>query len=147
MEAFLNKATYLDHEQMSIGMGGEEMTMDVVQLYTQLSGCYDELNTWKDRTLIYNKLMFKYRKSGMEAQQWMLHMVANVTGLAIDSIWPWLPAAEAKNSFALMKRDVFNRVIYPTNVPWNRLRATIAVMWCHGSTKGKEPNHFVPVVP
>lgn len=131
-------------------MQGEEISLTLPQLYCQLSGEYDEQNTFEDSDLIYNSVFFKYRKPRAEAQQWMVHIVANLTGLAISSIWPWLPAVAAGDPFATMKRAAFNRVIYPTlakPVTWNRERATIAILWCNAGKRDAEPNHFVPVVP
>lgn len=141
---------YLDHANLSIGMAGEVMSMTVPQLYCQLSGEYDGDNTWDDADLIYNRVFFNYRTPRAEAQQWMVHIVANIAGVAINSIWPWLPACAAGDPFAVMKRAVYNRTIYPTiakPVTWNGERATIAIMWCHNAKRDSEPNHFVPVVP
>ena len=92
--------------------------------------------------------MFTYRTQYAEAHQWMMHIVANITGLAIASIFPLLPAAEPdqNNVRAMQKRDVYNRIIYPLD-NMNYLLPAIAIMWCHGETAGLEPNHFAPVVP
>jgi hypothetical protein len=150
LEAFINKGRYLDHADLSPGIEAEALTQTIPQMYVELSGAYDSDNTWEDKDLIYNKVMFNYRRRKAEAHQWMLHIVANFTGLAISSIWPLLPAAAdvsgAAYERARDKRLVYNRVIYPLD-NWDRLFPSIAVLWCNSQAKDREPNHFVPVVP
>ncbi len=146
VEAFKNKRRYLSHNDLSPGMTVRELNSSIPSVYTELSGEYDDENTWKDMSLIYNRAMFVYRTTKAEAHQWMLHIVAEITGLAILSVWPLLPAAVAGNERALQKRAIYNRIIFPLD-DWRKKLPVIAVLWCNGARRDREPDHFTPLVP
>ena len=124
----------------------QQLAKSIPVMYTELSGEYDAENTTKDMSLIYNRAMFVYRTAKAEAHQWMLHIVAEITGMPIASVWPLLPGAAAGSQRAVEKRAVYNRIIFPLD-NWRHKSPVISVMWCNSLRRDLEPNHFVPVVP
>ena len=60
VEAFTNKKRYMSHTDMAAGVNVSSMTQTVPSMYIELSGEYDENNTWEDRDLIYNKVKIAF---------------------------------------------------------------------------------------
>lgn len=144
-EAIINKDIYMDHEQLGKGLQCNEIPSEVNEVYATLSGSYDDENTLEDQSVIFNNMIWKWRIKGREAGQWMYHIVANLIQKPIVSIYPFLKRHEDGLRSAMAMRQLYNRVIHPTDDCMEM--AAIAIMWTDAGGRSGEPNHFVSVVP
>ena len=173
IEGFVRKHEFMDHAFLARGMAGTDLLTSIPETLAELSGYYDDQNTMNDVSLIYNNMLWNYRRSHevrtcnvtgtsqiqnhcslfhsctislQEAGLWMFHIVANFFRAPIISTYPWMGAHKAGNLVMLEKRRIYNRIIYPREGGSNR--PAVCIMWtrCDGKLNS-EPNHFVPVVP
>ena len=62
IEGIKNKHEYLDHDFLARGMMGPDLMTPIPETYAALSGYYDEANNMGDLSLIYNNMLWNYRR-------------------------------------------------------------------------------------
>ena len=62
IDGFINKHEYISHSFLARGMSGPDLMSSLPETLAELSGYYDEQNTMKDVALIYNNMLWNYRR-------------------------------------------------------------------------------------
>ena len=62
IEGFKNKHEYLDHDCLARGMAGPDLMTPIPESLALLSGYYDSDNTMGDIALIFNNMLWNYRR-------------------------------------------------------------------------------------